>query len=245
MTDFAYTDEQWGKIKDVLLDQLGRDADEIELARPAGELMRMVGVLTTTMSLRGCIETAASLHIADSALHSQTPGYKDRVKQLEAMRDKADALHKELVDAMSPSVTLDGDNVRHVILGGDLRAKYGLNVDPFDEAGRAFATVTSVIDAGIASMAEQSPQQTANSRKAGRDHFWNEMLAIWTGIGGDKETGTAAAEWLVATSNAVFDRVREIGGDKTTYSAPYGDDEPLAAVVEWLRLRAKARQATS
>ena len=102
---------------------------------------------------------------------------------------------------------------------------------------RAIATLVSVIDASIAA---QRPQPTANSRKAGRDRFWNEMLAIWTSIGGE-ETGSAAADFLIATSKPVFDRVRAIGGRKTTASMP----QDREAVVEWLRLRAKARQAAT
>ena len=45
------------------------------------------------------------------------------------------------------------------------------------------------------------------------------MLAIWISIGGE-ETGIAAADFLVATSKPVFDRVRAIGGHKTTASMP-------------------------
>jgi hypothetical protein len=236
----AFTDADWAEIKDVVYDRLDRDADEIELTRPAGKLMQMVGVLTTTTSLRSAIETAASLHIAASALDSQTPGYKERVKRLQEMRVKVETLRNELMDAISPSVTFDDGKVRQVFLGGDLRAKYGLDVDPLDEAGCAFDVVTTILDASLASMAAQPPQQTANSRKVGRDRFWNEMVAIWLGIGG-AETGIAAAEFLVSASQPVFDRVRAIGGRKTTASMPLD----IEAVADWLRLRAKARRAAT
>jgi hypothetical protein len=348
MTDqltFTYTDEQWNAVKAVVFNRLGRAADQIELTRPASKLRQMAakltrtdGSYTETTSLRSTIETAASSHIVDSALHSQTLGHKARVKNLKAMRDRAEALHNDLLDAMRPSFTLGGDDsviptrtntdsscsvlcqastsrnvsqiqevqgrdnlIRRVFLGGDLSKKYGLNVDQFDETGRAFATVTSVIDACIAAqrpqqttsrnvsqikevqgrdnlvrrvflggdlskkyglnvdqfdetgrafatvtsvidacIAAQRPQQTANTRKAGRDRFWNEILAIWIRIGGE-ETGIAAAEFLVATSKPVFDKVRAIGGRKTTASMPMDYE----AVVEWLRLRAKASRATT
>jgi hypothetical protein len=215
MTGFAYTDAQWDKIKTVVSKRLRRDADE---------------------SLRSRIETAAARHIDESALASQTLAHKARVKKLEALRVSADALHSDLLDAMRPSFTLGDDRARRVVLGGDRRARYGLNVDPLDEAGRAFATVMSVIDASIAAC---RPQETANTSKAGRDRFWNEMVVIWTGIGG-VETGIAAAEFVVATSKPVFDRVLALGGHKTMASMP----QDYEAVVEWLRLRAKSRQAT-
>jgi hypothetical protein len=231
MTIFAYTDVQWRAIRHVVRDRLDLDADEIEVTRPAGELMQIVGTLTTTTSLRSAIETEALSHIKSSAVHGQTLAHKARIKKLEAMRARADALHKDLIDAISPTFTVGGnDAARQVIFGGDV------NVDPFDEAGDAFATVMSVIDACIAAC---RPQETANTSKAGRDHFWNEMVVIWTGIGGG-EKGIAAAEFVVATSKPVFDRVLAIGGHKTMASMP----QDYEAVVEWLRLRAKSRQAT-
>ena len=93
MTEFTYTDAQLNKIKAVVFNRLGRDADQIELTRPAGKLVQMaakiartVDNLTTTTSLRSCVETAASLHIADSALHSQTPGMLSLAKRIRPMR---------------------------------------------------------------------------------------------------------------------------------------------------------------
>ena len=212
MTGFAYTDQQWDAIKDVIRGRLDLDADQ---------------------SLRSRIETAAARHVDESALASQTLAHRARIKKLEAMRVRADALHADLLDIIRPSFTLDDDEVRRVILGGDLRAKYGLNVDPLDEAGRAFSTVMDVIDASIAAC---RPQETANTSKAGRDRFWDKLVVIWTGIGG-AETGIAAAEFVVATSEPVFNRVLAIGGDKTMVSSL-----EEAWVVEWLRLRAKARR---
>ena len=108
---------------------------------------------------------------------------------------------------------------------------------PLDKTERAIATLVSVIEASIAA---QRPQPTANTSKTGRDRFWNEVLAIWISIGG-AETGIAAAEFLVAVSDPVFDSVRAIDGHKTTASMP----QHYTAVVEWLRLRAKGRQAAT
>jgi hypothetical protein len=97
--------------------------------------------------------------------------------------------------------------------------------------------VISVIDASIAAC---RPQQTANTSKTGRDRFWNDMLAIWTGIGAPSETGVAAARFLIVVSDPVFDRVCDINGSKTAISTT-----EEASVVEWLRLRAKARKAAT
>ena len=140
------------------------------------------------------------------------------------MRDRAKALRADIIDVLAPSFTIEDMAYRPM--------RY--DADPLNKTERAIATLVGVIDASIAA---QRPQPTANTRKAGRDHFWDEVLAIWTGIGG-AETGIAAAEFLVAVSDPVFDRVRAIGGNKTAASMPLSRE----AVVEWLRLRAKARQ---
>ena len=66
------------------------------------------------------------------------------------------------------------------------------------------------------------------------------MLAIWTGIGGE-ETGGDAADFLIAVSTPVFRRMRDDDGQMKTASMPQYRD----SVIEWLRLRAKARKATT
>ena len=58
-------------------------------------------------SLRGCIETAAHRHIWRSALESQTPGHKARIKKLTALRDRAKALRTDFNDAITPSFTIE------------------------------------------------------------------------------------------------------------------------------------------
>ena len=65
---FTYSDEQWDKIKVVLLNRLGRDdADQLELTRTDGNA-------TATQSLRSCIETVALLHILGSARRQSDAG---------------------------------------------------------------------------------------------------------------------------------------------------------------------------
>jgi hypothetical protein len=217
---FNYTDEQLEKIRTVVRDRLGRDADQIELTRT---LCNHTG----TKSLWGWIGTAASSHIIGSARVSQTPGHKTHIKKLTEMRDRAKALRADIIDELAPSFIIEDMAYRPMTW----------DADPLNETERAIAALVSVIDASIAT---QRPQQAANTRKAGRDHFWEEMLAIWIGIGG-AETGVDPARFLIAVSRPVFDRVRAIGGSKTFVCAL--DDEN--SVVEWLRLRAKARQAAT
>jgi hypothetical protein len=221
---FTYTNEQWNAIKGIVSNRLGLDADLIEwqITRTRGN-----SSITEMQPLRNRIEIAASVHIRRSALESQTPGDKARIRQLTTLRGRVETLRADIIDVLAPSFTIAG-------------ATFGTMPDDADVIGtaqRATAKVVSVIDASIAA---QRPQQIANTRKAGRDRFWNEMLAIWISIGG-AESNNAAAEFLVAVSDPVFDRVRAIGGHKTTASIP----QDIKSVVEWLRLRAKARKATT
>lgn len=213
--DFTYSDEEWDQIGTVVHDRLGLDADQIELQDNRFNEMQ---------SLRGRFETAAGRHIWRSARESQTPGHKAGIKQLTLLRDTANAFSAALNDAILPSFTI-----------GDMT--YRLLLPDLGDVERAIATVESFIEAHITA---QRPQPTANTRRIGRDRFWNEALAIWVSIGGE-ETGTAAAEFLIATSTPVFRRVRDIHGHKTAASTPLR----LTSVVEWLRLRAKARQAAT
>jgi hypothetical protein len=212
--DFTYNDEQWDSIRIVVRDRLNLDADQIERQYEQSVVVLKQRFYTSGMrSLRGCIETAAHSHILRSACESHTPGHKALMKQLTALRNRAKALHVEE--------------------GARYRSMLHL-VDQLDEAERAAATLVSVIDASIAA---QRPQPTPNTRKAGRDMFWNEMVAVWISIGGET-TGIAPAEFLVATSKPVFDKVRVIGGHKTMASMP----QDHHSVVEWLRLRTRTRQ---
>ena len=68
-------------------DRLGLDADQIER-----QDTRTVRASNGMRSLRNCIETAAYRHIPCSAIESQTPGHKARIKQLTALRNRAKAL---------------------------------------------------------------------------------------------------------------------------------------------------------
>ena len=173
-------------------------------------------------SLRDCIETAAHSHILHSLRDSQRPGYKARIKQLIALRNTVKALPVDFKNALSPIVT--AESARH-------HSMMPLVVH------RATVTLMSVLDASIAA---QRPQPTANSSKSGRDRFWNEVLAIWISIGGE-EIGGDAADFLIAVSTPVFRRMRDDDGQKKTASMPQYRD----SVIEWLRLRAKARKATT
>ena len=97
---FTYTDEQWDEIKTVVRNRLGRDADQIER-----QITRTLGNLTGTSRCgphRDCGERPHSR----SALESQTPGHKARIKQLKKLRDRAEALRDDIIDALAPSFTI-------------------------------------------------------------------------------------------------------------------------------------------
>jgi hypothetical protein len=218
---FTFTDEQRDSIMTVLRHGLGLDTDQIECQYEYQEAVPQFFYTSGMGSLRDCIETAARSHILHSLRESQRPGYKARIKPLIALRNRVKALPVNFKNALAPIVTAEG--ARH-------HSMMPLVVH------RATVTLVSVLDASIAA---QRPQPTANSSKSGRDRFWNEVLAIWTSIGGE-ETGGDAADFLIAVSTPVFCRMRDDGHKKTASMPQYRD-----SVIEWLRLRAKARKATT
>ena len=226
---FEYSEPQWASIKGVVFNRLGRDADHTESQYEYREVVLKQYFYTSKMgSLRYCLETAAYSHILRSARESQTPAHKAGIKQLVALRNEAKALPVKFKNALAPFVTAEGARIRSMVP----------LVDQVNKAERAIVTLVSVLDASIAA---QRPQPTANSSKSGRrDRFLNEALAIWTSIGG-LETGKAAAEFLIAVSDPVFDRVRDIDRRKTMASMP----QHPTSVVEWLRLRAKAQRRSA
>jgi hypothetical protein len=180
-------------------------------------------------SLRDSLEAAAGVHIPRSSVESRTPGHKARIKRLTALLDRAEALRADLLVALAPSFTIgDAGTVYLLLQAGDKTS------DDLDAIRCAVARVIDILEASIAT---QRPQPTANTAKAVRDKFWSEVLAIWTDIIGGAETGRAAAEFLVATSKPVFRKLLDDDTRKTTASMP----QHCASVVEWLRLRAKAK----
>ena len=130
-----------------------------------------------TESLWSRIEIAANGHILRSAFESQTPGQKARIKKLEKLRDKVEALPNDMVDVLAISFTIKGDDgaEHREILDGRKR---------LDIADRAIAEVVGIIDTSIAA---KRPQPTANTSKKSRDKFWNDVMTIWIDIGGEDD----------------------------------------------------------
>jgi hypothetical protein len=190
--------------------------DRLGLEADQLELQETLSDSNGTQSLRGCIESAARRHDQRSISEGMI-----------RMGSKADLTEfRERVEALRIGLIL---TISH-------REDHpSLPIPSINETERACDTLVRVIDA----IAAKPPQRTANTSKTGRDRFWNEVLEIWAGIGG-AETGIAAATFLIAVSDPVF---RTVGfhGPKTWSSTP----QHCTSVVEWLRLRAKARQAAT
>ena len=207
--EFTYSDEQWDLIRTVVRDRLGLKADQLELQETLSDS-------NETQSLRGCIESAALRHVRRSMFEGMMRlGSKT---DLTDFRLRVEALRLGLILTISLK-----EDVPY------------LPVPPMNETERACDTLVRVIDA----IAAERPQRTANTSKTGRDRFWNEVLEIWTHIGG-AETGIAAATFLIAVSDPVF-RTVSFHGHKTLSSTP----QHCKSVVNWLWLRAKTRQAAT
>jgi hypothetical protein len=210
--EFTYSDEQWDQIRTVVRDRLGLEADQLELQKTLGDS-------NGTQSLRGCIESAALRHVG----RSLSEGMMSMASKIDLteLRARVEALRLSLI-----------------LIGLKEDVPY-LPTPPMIETERACGTLVRVIDAIAAERPQRTAKRTANTSKTGRDRFWNEVLEIWTHIGGT-ETGIAAATFLIAVSDPVF-RTVSFHGRKTLSSTP----QHCKSVVNWLWLRAKTRQAAT
>jgi hypothetical protein len=230
---FSYTEPQWQQIREVVQRGLDRDADGIPYqGRP---VVYIDGVaFGRRRTLRHRIEDVAAVHLARCAVARETPARKARIKQLtkldklaEALGDATDAAYDDGIIIVkgglgpdNPGLSVIPDLTLHPNVDRDLIAK--LKVD--------IAKLKATIAREIAALM-QTPA-AVNTSKADRDQFWNDVVPIWTDIGGEP-TGKAAARFLIAVSEPVFDRVRAEGGSKTAASMPMH----LNSVANWLQLR--------
>ena len=200
---FTYTDAQWQQIREVVQRFLNRDADGIpDQRRPVVSFANVA--LGRRGTLRHRIEHVAAVHLTRSAVASTTPARKARIKRLTKLDKLAEAF-RNATDAAYSTPNVDRDLID-------------------------IAKLKATIARDIAEL-KQTPA-AVNTSKADRDQFWNDVVTIWTDIGGEP-TGKAAARFLIAVSEPVFDQVRAEGGSKTAASMPLR----LNSVVNWLRLR--------
>jgi hypothetical protein len=204
---FTYTDAQWQQIREVVQCGLNRDADGIPDQR------RLV---VSWGTLRNRIEDEAAVHLARSAVARETPARKARIKQLTELDKLAEAL-RDARNAAYKNFTFKGDlgqdNPEFSVIRADTspppppaRGRSSPNVDrDLIDIAQLKATIAREIAA-----LKQTPA-AVNTSKADRDQFWNDVVPIWTDIGGEP-TGKAAARFLIAVSEPVFDRVRAEGG---------------------------------
>jgi hypothetical protein len=199
---FTYTDAQWQQIREVVQRELNRDADGIPDQR------RVVSFANVACGRRGTlrhrIERLAAVHVTRSAVARTTPAPKARIKQLTELDKLAEAL-RDATDAAYATPNVDRDLID-------------------------FAKLKAAIARDIAAL--KQTLAAVNTSKADRNQFWNDVVTIWTDIGGER-TGMAAARFLMAVSGPVFDTVRAEGGSKTAASMPTHPN----SVANWLRLR--------
>lgn len=204
---FIFSEAQWNKIKIVVQGDRGLDADQI-----AHQVTATLGKhrATGTLSLRERIELAVSKYRPTSA----SP--KPRRADLDALRNTADTLRASIIDALAVQIAVKGDVAFPF-------AHPGVDADMLGATREYFAKLARNIDRQI----KRAEQRGANARKTDRDQCWEELLAVWTDIGG-KPHGAAAADYLILASRPIM-----------------GSAVPShAAVVQWLdRRRQKAAKA--
>jgi hypothetical protein len=196
MTRFkSYSAEQWAVIKDIVKDYLGEDADQIVLSR-------QVSVAAPNLPLRLTLELAVAFHHTMMRLQLKP---NDLHEDMTTMREDAELLRARLG-----------------ILGFSKIIDFAPDSDMVEATDAYFDKLMRNLDGAIAAITPfaSSINLPPPASKPERDRFWKELLAIWCEIGG-KETGAAAADFLIGASVMPVQHT---------------------AVVEWLRLRRAKRQ---
>jgi hypothetical protein len=183
---FTYTDQQWDRIKVVVRDALGLDADQIER-----EITRTFAnsSITGMQSLRERIELAVSWYHLRSASTRRSP----RRAELIALRKDTETLRDSIIDALAVQVGTNYDDTAHLLL------RPGVDGDMLTATRDYFWQLRRNLDRQI----EQAGQRGDNARKTDRDQCWSALLAIWCELGG-KATGKATAEFVKLTSRPVM-----------------------------------------
>jgi hypothetical protein len=181
---FSYTAEQWSLIRDQVLGDLGVDVDLIE--RQVTTVIRDES-FTGMQSLRERIQIAASLYHFHSSVSRRSP----RRDELVALRKAAENLRASIIGAVT--VQVGTKYAAHPVLLN------GVDDDMLAATRNYFTKLAANLDRQI----ERARSRSDNARKPDRDQCWNELLALWVGIGGHAH-GEAAAEFLKLTSLPVM-----------------------------------------
>ena len=231
--------------------ELGLDADQIErqIDVPRGGLGKF-SLHQRMESLRDCIETAAqpvSLCTVPSAAKSSA------AMTLDALRKDAENLRANIIDALRRQSSPQQVRRRRA---PDAAATSSMR-DMLTATGDYFRKLLANLDRRSNGRESRS---APTARKSGRDRFWNELLAIWTSIGGE-ETGIAAAALLDRghVDAGVRQGCATIGGDQddgcsaarcklgdrmaaAVRQGPAGSDLLKRVISETLRFRSPVRE---
>lgn len=209
---FRYSDQQWRVIKKAV------SAFDVKAEQKTPEQRDLDGH-PITVTLRSELEGAASTHLARSKALRMLP---TPLKLTHFLTKKCKAVENLRRDLIASHV------LRFNV--GTHKANPRLEYD----MDRVLSRIASQLAGQIAAIGTPRQQSTKNAAKRIRNLFWDDVLEIWSEIGG-KETGVHAADFLMAVSRPVYTYARMRAGAK--------DPVPERnSVQQWLlRRRAKAR----
>ena len=182
---FTYSDAQWDKIKVVVRDRLGLDADQIE---------RRVTPVIGEFSITGMQPLRERIQIAVGQYHLYNAVNRRRPSRAELMKLRKDAKKWRTSIDNAVSVPLD--------------VKYGVTVplllhsvdgNILKATSEYFGTLLRYLDRLIA----QAGSPRHNARKIARNQCWEELLTIWCDLGGEP-SDKAAAQFIRAASLPVM-----------------------------------------
>jgi hypothetical protein len=208
LPDFSYSPEQWDRIAACVVEMRGVDVTD-RIPREGGP------------SPRALIAVEAGVFCSQGYRNRRETDQQARFDNLVALRDN-------LQDQLVPT----------------LETTSGVNTDNMLNATKAFITeLTHKIDwkrygdsVTISVFPERDVEPAgSNAAKTGRQQFWSQLLAIWTGMGG-KQTGKNTVRFLIAASEPVFEFMRG-DADASDKDRAFGGQK---SVEQWLLRRRNA-----
>jgi hypothetical protein len=199
----------WTEIKDLVHRTLAKNADQLGIT----------GELGGGGSLRILIEVEAGMYIdrsdPDSDLNHSRASRQARIDKMIALRDNAMMIRDSIVASGMNGV--EGSD--------ELRLPH-VEANMLDASNAYIRKLTAWIDLmrspRISIGATPTVEPSSNASKVNREEYWSGLLVIWTEIGG-KQTGAAAADFLIAASRPL------LGAEVPTFRS----------VVQWLDRRQK------
>jgi hypothetical protein len=189
LVDFAYADEEWGTIREIIIDQLASflKVDQVVAEYTSERIRGKYGG-----GLQDLIQSAAGMYIERSTpggvLNRRIAASQDRIDRLKALRGNAEGFRDNIVASYGIEMFGNGRN----------RAS---TLDAVNAYISGLTYQLDILENPISISEHHEPR--SNAALAYRHDFWSELVELWTGIGG-RPTGDRATEFLYEATRPVI-----------------------------------------